>query len=106
MTDNEILARWQGWKFLPRDDIWAKPEKLEFAHFVPDYPNDPAACMSLLGTLVEKGYYPEVFYCLGRKWNCTIALDGNIIAEAKSLNPNEAIIAACLEVARKEQGNV
>lgn len=58
MTDNEKIARWQGWELDDSDEmchIWMTPDhrmKLR----VPDYLNDDAAIMSLLDTLVEKGY--------------------------------------------------
>lgn len=105
MTDNEILARWQGLKNVRSTRLSNGATAIIYNSntIVPDYLNNDAAAMRLLDTLVEKNYYPEVFYCLGRKWSCTIAHDGGIIAAAKSLHRSEAIVAACLEVARKEQ---
>lgn len=64
MTDNEKLARWQG----ARDCRGSKNNKskwkwptsynpnLFYYKALPDYLNDDAAAMSLLDTLVEKGF--------------------------------------------------
>lgn len=71
MTDNEKLAMWQGWK---NDTTlgWCRPicgDSWFTEVETPDYLNDDAAAMSLLGTLVEKGYEP----CKNagvRRWGC------------------------------------
>ena len=47
MTDNEKLARWQGWEEYHSD----------INKHVPDYLNDDAAAMSLLDTLKQKKYW-------------------------------------------------
>lgn len=69
MTDNEKLARWQGkeWHdFYYIDGGWfcetcktggSEDDPYQAYHDTnPDYLNDDAAAMSLLDTLVEKGY--------------------------------------------------
>jgi len=63
MTDNEKLARWQGWEEYHSD----------INKHVPDYLNDDAAAMSLLDTLVEKGYVPQLAYNgTTLLWQCAI----------------------------------
>lgn len=57
MTDNERLARWQGWKCISGD--WVAPSgRCENLGMTPNYLNDDVAAMSLLDTLPEKGYCP------------------------------------------------
>ena len=72
MTDNEKLARWQEWEEYHSD----------MNKHVPDYLNDDAAAMSLLDTLVEKGYditlmttrlHPTLWMC--RVFNSSIMID-------------------------------
>ena len=76
---------------------------------LPNYPNDPAACMSLLDTLVEKGYGVRIF-CddvtpgIENRWVVEVLSDKSYWGAHKLFN--EAIVAACLEVARKEQSDV
>ena len=63
MTDNEKLARWQGWEEYHSD----------INKHVPDYLNDDAAAMSLLDTLVEKGYCPLLaLNGTTNLWQCSI----------------------------------
>lgn len=109
MTDNEKLARWQGCKFVydsSEGTVFTPPNRPKAAwqpiSRLPDYLTDDTAAMSLLDTLVEKEYYPELFYCLGHKWNCTISDDGDLVVQGRGATRREAIVAACLEVARKE----
>ena len=115
MSDNENLARWQGiavYDGIPNDytlplidkQAWLmthtdKPFSWSPA---PDYLHEDSAAMSLLDTLVEKEYYPELFYSLGRKWNCSIAYDGDIVADSKSHTRREAVVAAVLELIGKD----
>lgn len=55
MTDNEKLARWQGWE--PHDrGGWCSPSQFWFKSY-PDYLNDDATAMSLLDTLRQKKYW-------------------------------------------------
>lgn len=49
MTDNQKLQLWQA-------GILGNPDELQVPYNTPDYLNDDAAAMSLLDTLVEKGY--------------------------------------------------
>lgn len=87
MTDNEKLQAWQlGAVF----------------NNIPDYLTDDTACMSLLDTLAEQEYYPELFYCLGHKWNCTISDDGDLVVQGRSTTRRAAVVAACLELIGKE----
>lgn len=133
MIDNEILARWQGKCYHVSD--WGQtdckycgrtndPRYFDFDSINPDYPNDPAACMSLLDTLVEKNYCPLLaLNGTTHLWQC--AIDRFYTHRGIELHEpfiddedlgrttiNQAIIAACLvvarrelEVARKEQGD-
>lgn len=105
MDNNEILAGWQGWRLNPACG-WInpnEPNKYKTEAKVPDYPNDAAACDTLLDTLVEKGYSYTleeskdgvVFVVSKVKWSDTARLDF-------ALTCREAVVAACLEVTRKE----
>ena len=105
MTDNEILARWQGPAF-------GEPPNEYYE--MPDYLNDDAAAMSLLDTLVEKGYVPQLAYNgTTLLWQCAIdewTMVGTHRVHSPLINDVElgrdtrraAVVAACLEVARKE----
>lgn len=80
----------------------------------PDYPNDAAACDSLLDTLVENGFDVRLQSFLddpaSDRWQCTVwqvpneqtLADGSCVADAFESTRREAIVTACLEVARKE----
>lgn len=114
MTDSEILARWQGWENHPQLGFVLKLSEVGFTANLPDYPNDDAAAMSLLDTLVEKGYTYQLlesfrvlpdtkvqhrlrFGKQGKENLCGMVAIGGLKPTRR-----EAIIAACLEVARKE----
>lgn len=103
MNNNEILARWQGWSQaigVPdhQQARWSTGRgKLRI---LPDYLNDAAACDSLLDTLVEKGYIPQLFY--NTFWHFEVYSDNEFIFRTFKYTRREAIIAVCLEVARKE----
>lgn len=102
MTDSEILARWQGWENHPQLGFVLKLSEVGFTANLPDYPNDDAAAMSLLDTLVEKDYDYAVF---GNSKKTDVRIyDSDGIGICMSIKPTrrEAIISACLEVARKE----
>lgn len=94
MTDNARLAKWQEWEEYHSD----------INKHVPDYLNDDAAAMSLLDTLVNKGYQHYVTYTEVWKHSCIVFENNNTEWSTKSNyhTRNEAIIAACLEVARRE----
>ena len=113
MTDNERLARWQGWKCISGD--WVAPSgRCENLGMTPNYPNDDAAAMSLLDTLVEKGYDVRVQSFLedlpSERWQCSLWLvpteqndsDGICISDVYKGTIKEAIVAACLEVVSEE----
>lgn len=135
MEINELLAKWQGlntcihnweeqwcdagsgyteWICLKCDCDYSLPDasvrydrcKPPEANFK-DYFNDATACDSLLDTLVEKGYDPALIYYRGTSaWHMQI-FDGEVNAMyPQKPTRREAIIAACLEVARKELNHV
>lgn len=101
MTDNGKIARWQG--------VYPNPPKYrdeaDNDAQCPDYLNDDAAAMSLLDTLVEKGFDVSLEHdndgwicCYIRDIDkCYIWEDGGYHTTRR-----EAVVAACLEVARKE----
>lgn len=100
---NELLARWQGKKCVCGSDKYHD----DYCYFYAcaDYPNDEAACGSLLDTLVEKDYDYAVF---GNSKKTDVRIyDSDGIGICMSIKPTrrEAIVAACLEVARKELSN-
>lgn len=103
MTDNEKLARWQGWEEYHSD----------INKHVPDYLNDDAAAMSLLDTLVEKGFYPLFEYKLfdgAEQWNLQLWIKEKhgsswetfFVCEAGAKSRREAVVAAVLELIGKE----
>ena len=100
MTDNEKLARWQGWEEYHSD----------INKHVPDYLNDDAAAMSLLDTLVEKGFgiqlYNTAYEMAGlykSRWCCKLTKGADVVVYP---NPyptrREAVVAAVLELIEKE----
>ena len=107
MTNNEILARWQGWSFI--DTHWISKNGYDYVA-PPDYLTDSAACMSLMDTLVEKGFTFTLYSELNnnRLFGCCIwehdkSTWTNPIADAENKPTiNQAIVAAVLEVAKKE----
>jgi hypothetical protein len=104
MTDSEKLARWQGYKQHPNGVSCYTGELRLIGGALkwPDYPNDAVACDSLLDTLVEKDYDYAVF---GNSKKTDVRIyDSDGIGICMSIKPTrrEAIISACLEVARKE----
>lgn len=112
MTTNELLARWQGWELDYKGNLCLLIPACGVLYNVPDYLNDPTACMSLLDTLVEKGFYPDLSFCEAGVntskflWHVRI-FDGEPWTVGSTLC--DAIIAACLDVAKcelnwKEQG--
>ena len=98
-NDNERLARWQG--------------NLDFSKYTlilqtatgywPDYLNDDAAAMSLLDTLVEKGYGPCLLpYNRNEGWMLAV-FDGEINTNYPPRpTRREAVCAAVLELIGKE----
>lgn len=105
MTDNEVLARWQGWKhdkanLLIHCKAWIEPDGITRHDICPDYLNDDAAAMSLLDTLVEKtGHY--------RLSNSPYGHDvsiyyNKVLYRSTAATRREAVVATCLDVVRKE----
>lgn len=91
MTDNEKLARWQGWEEYHSD----------INKHVPDYLNDDAAAMSLLDTMVEKGHEPKLqYYHNIKQWG--MMPDEDCGYEWLGDTRREAVCAACLELIEKE----
>ena len=92
MTDNEKLARWQG-------PMFGEPPHEYYKQ--PDYLNDDTANGSLLDTLVEKGHEPKLqYYHNIKQWG--MMPDEDCGYEWLGDTRREAVVAACLEVARKE----
>ena len=105
MTDNEKLARWQGWKVQPRGKV---------TPHIPDYRNDATACDSLLDTLVEKGFDVRLQSFLedlaSDRWQCSLwqipteqnDYDGSCIVDMFKPTRRAAVVAAVLELIGKE----
>lgn len=91
MTDNDRLKAWQ--------DNGSTPNRPS-----PDYLNDDAAAMSLLDTLVERGWEYSLFGNQNRMNKVDFRIYKGDVGVSMAIKPtiNEAITAACLEVARKE----
>lgn len=135
MTDNEKLARWQGLcsyrcvvdgldcgecviddpdHIISDCDVAPTiSSKLECKYWVlsttetSDYLNDDAAAMSLLDTLVKKGYAVAIA-SRSHKWDIGIARnDCNLDYCISTVKPTrrEAVVAACLELIEKEANN-
>lgn len=90
MTDNEKLQMWQlGAVF----------------NNIPDYPNDDSAAMSLLDTLVKKGYEYELLGWLSptREQKHLLCIAG-FSKVARNVKPTrrEAVVVTVLEVIEKE----
>lgn len=118
MNINEKLARWQGLENV-------RPTRLSNGtiviiynsnEIVPDYLNDDAAAMSLLDTLVEKGFYPLLEYKLFNgieQWVLQIWIQEKhgacwehfFVCEAGADTRREAVVAAVLELIGKEKAN-
>ena len=107
MTNNKILARWQGLENV-------RPTRLSNGtiviiynsnEIVPDYLNNDAAAMRLLDTLIEKGFDVSLEHdndgwicCYIRDIDkCYIWEDGGYHTTRR-----EAVVAACLELIEKE----
>ena len=117
MTDSEILARWQGYKQHPNGVSCYTGELRLIGGTLkwPDYPNDDAAAMSLLDTLVEKGYDVRLQSFLedppSELWQCSMWRQmpteqndscGYCIIDVYRSTRREAVVAACLELIGKE----
>ena len=89
MTDNEKMARFQG-------PMFGEPPHEYYEQ--PDYLNDDAAAMSLLDTLVEKGYAPELYYNSGlAHWKLNVDGEPNLIGYWKPTR-RAAVVAAVLQL--------
>ena len=100
MTDNEKLARWQGWECINGD--WVAPSgRCENFGMTPNYLSNDSAAMSLLDTLVEKGYMVLVVG-LSDDWTCQINIGAKYTRAKEASTRREAVVAACLELIEKE----
>lgn len=100
MTDNERLARWQGWKCISGD--WVAPSgRCENLGMTPNYLNDDAAAMSLLDTLVEKGFEYNLC-CNTRSVDFRIYQDDAGFSISIKPTRRAAVVAAVLELIGKE----
>lgn len=93
MTDNEKLCKFQGWQ--------TTKDGKHLISIAKDYLNDDAAAMSLLDTLVEKGYE---YIIDGSKVHIEVDVfydNEQILARFRNTRRG-AIVAACLELIRKE----
>lgn len=106
MNINEKLARWQRLENV-------RPTRLSNGtiviiynsnEIVPDYLNDDAAAMSLLDTLVEKGYMILVVG-LSDDWTCQISIGAKYTRAQEASTRREAVVAAVLELIGKEIEN-
>ena len=90
MTDNDRLKAWQ--------DNGSTPGKTP-----PDYLNNDAAAMSLLDTLVEKGFIWSLY---GKQGGCMLKVytmpDVKYVTANEGTTRREAIVAAVLELIGKE----
>ena len=95
MTDNQKLQLWQA-------GILGNPDELQVPYNTPDYLNDDAAAMSLLDTLVDKGYDITLEYAYK---SCTFQLWKNgysAVPLRKANTINKTVCATCLELIEKE----
>ena len=104
MTDNEILARWQGFN----------PDVMDVEGYylpkgrVDDYLNDDSAAMSLLDTLVAKGFNwklegyhnDNTWFEINKPYDNRTG-DWTIAGQWKHTR-REAVVAACLELIGRE----
>lgn len=102
MTDNEKLARWQGWKpdeftVLKYSLAWVSPDGITKHAIYPNYTVDEVAARSLLDTLIAKGFAIEI--CSNDStWAC------EIIGYARVYKPTrrESVVAAVLQLLQGE----
>jgi hypothetical protein len=125
MTDTEKIAKWAGIKcwhewaieFNSVEVKWkcekCGAKKLTYSVETfpesppagPDYLNGPAV-YGLLDVLVGRGYSPCLFYDLDSKWSIEIYCGGDFfLATINKPTIHEAIVAAVLEVIRREEDN-
>ena len=94
MTDNGKIARWQG--------VYPNPPKYrdeaDNDAQCPDYLNDDASAMSLLDTLAEKGYLPELVYLNCKHWQCEAWKGNDLHAVSKEPTIRESVVAAVLQL--------
>ena len=94
MTDNEKLARWQGFNPDVNDvEGYYLPKG-----YVEDYLNDDASAMCLLDTLAEKGYLPELVYLNCKHWQCEAWKGNDLHAVSKEPTIRESVVAAVLQL--------
>ena len=101
MTDNEKLALWQGLKQKPQYSIAEALHGIDFN--IPDYVNNDSAAMSLLDTLVEKGFIWSLY---GKPAGCLCKIYQSMtvksVAMQESTTRCAAVVAAVLKLISKE----
>lgn len=101
MTNSEKLARWQGWKLDYKGNLCLLVPNCGVIYNIPDYLNDDSAAMSLLDTLVEKGYM-VLIVGLSDDWTCQINIGAKYTRAEEASTRREAVVAAVLELIGKE----
>ena len=67
----------------------------------PDYYHTNAA-MDLLGVLVERGYSPCLYWCIGNKWSIELYFDGDYVLGVSKETIPAAICTAIIEMIERE----
>ena len=103
MTPEEInrrIAEWVGCepKFMSVNGVTYDQH---FEPFPKDYYGSNAA-MDLLGVLVERGYSPCLFWCIGNKWSIELYFDGDYVLGVSKETIPAAICTAIIELIERE----
>lgn len=116
MTDNQRIAEWAGhkpltkcspgWTYSGRDCNEMCDSCKDIKRIYPDYPNDPAAAIGLLGVLRQK-YKVEIHIGLSQVQVFVLDFgdDGQCFAVARAIGGDipDAIAASVLAVAKGER---
>lgn len=98
MTDNEKIARWQGWNREKNHSHWWRTPEFELVCRYPDYPTDGDAAIGLLNTLVLKGYEVTVIFTHN---GATVDISeriGHVLAECDAPTVPGAVSGAVLRL--------
>ena len=99
---NRKIAEWLGWCWNPYQRLWLTDSSLIE---LPDFFHTSAA-FNLLDVLVERGYYPDMFYSLARTWNVRLWLDGEETVWIQGAKTKSAAIClAIIALLEKEKQN-